>query len=531
MLIDTAGRDRDCTLDREGKRRKTRGSADDIPRGKDFGNTICNMPDSTRGFFSFVVATLHAAKEYASKRSQIPALHQSIEVDSEERLSKGTSPPLLEKSSSSQEEPTMEQLMSSSSNGLGHSSVEQSDDNRSASISIASEQSEHSTGRGEAVEPLATSSCGLEHLSEEQLEVDRPASISIASEFSENSDVGHSETIAVTPGSSEKSDSARPASVSIESDPSGHSMQSEEVTDLTALAPNGLGHSIGPYRPPLVGIDITGHGGLLIKKAFLDKRTELQNALRVSLNVLCTQSKDYILCGLRSWEEGGHVEGQLALDIVGVWLEKSMHQHSCQTFICFIHDLGAGQQLELEQLYRAAGGFSLVASRSKFDLVPRDAVVSNQSQNVSHNSSSHRHLLQITNQNVTSKFIGRGGASAREVEEILGLSMSIEHFDGKEYIVCKPHAHQILDRQEHVNRERCRIGLEIISIWLWEHWDAHNDYIDLPGFLVCLKASDDKMALEEIYEAAMQSMRRKRLPYTQKAFFNSNYTTEAESGA
>ncbi|ATZ55557.1 hypothetical protein BCIN_12g01430 [Botrytis cinerea B05.10] len=545
----TAGRDRGCTLDLEGKRRKTRDSADNTPCGKDFGNTICNMPVSTRGFFSFVVATLHAAKEYASKRSQIPALHQSIEVDSEERLSKETSPPLLKETSSNQEEPTMDQPMSSSSNGLDHSSVEQSDDDLSASISIASEQSEHSTGQGEVVEPLANSSCGLGHLGEEQLEVDRPASMSIASDSSENPDVGHPETIAVTPGSSEKSDSdrsatisiasnpseqsnsVRPAPVSIESDSSEHSIQSEEVTDLIALAPNGLGHSIGPYHPPLVGIDITGHGSLLIKKAFLDKRTESQNALRVSLNVLCTQSKDYILCGLRSWEEGGHVEGQLALDIVGVWLEKSMRQYSCQTFICFIHDLGAGQQLDLEQLYRAAGGFSLVASRSKFDLVPKDAVVSNQSQNVSHNSSSHRHVLQITNQNVTSKFIGHDGASAREVEEILGLSMSIEHFDGKEYIVCKPHANQILDRQEHVNHERCRIGLEIISIWLWEHWDAKNDYIDLPGFLVCLKASNDKMALEEIYEAAIQSMRRTRLPYTQKAFFNSNYTIEAESGA
>ncbi|TEY79612.1 hypothetical protein BOTCAL_0043g00160 [Botryotinia calthae] len=494
-VTDTAGRDHGCTLDREGERRKTRDSADNTPCGKDFGNTMCNMPGSTRGFFSFVVATLHAAKEYASKRSQIPALHQSIEVDSEERLSKGTSPPLLKESSSNLEEPKMDRPMSSSSHGLDHSTVEQSDDDRLASVSIASEQSEHSIGRGEVIEPLAISSNVLEHMGIDQLEVDCPAL------------------------------------VSIEPSPSRHSIQSEEVTDTMALTPNGLGHSIGPHHPPLVGIDITGHGSLLIKKAFLDKSTESHSVLGVSLNVLCTQSKDYIVCGLRSWEEGGHVEGQLALDIVGVWLEKSMRQYSCQTLLCFIYELGAGQQLDLEQLYRTAGGVSLVASRSKLDLVPGDAVISNGSQNVSHYSSSHRHLLQITNQNVTGKFIGHDGASAREVEKILGLSMSIKKFDGKEYIECKPCAHQILDRQEHVNRERCRIGLEIISIWLWEHWDAQNDYINLPGFLVCLKAPNDRMALEEVYEAAMQSMRRTRLPYTQKAFFDSNYTIEAESGA
>ncbi|KAF5872287.1 uncharacterized protein Bfra_005643 [Botrytis fragariae] len=161
------------------------------------------------------------------------------------------------------------------------------------------------------------------------------------------------------------------------SDPLRHSIQSEEVTEPIALVPNRLGYSIGPYHPRLVGIDITGHASLIIKKAFLHNRKGSLSALGVPLDVLCTQSKDYI---------------------------------------------------------------------------------------------------------------------------------------------------------EKVNRERCRIGLEIISVWLWEHWNAQNDYINLPEFLVFLKASDDKMTLEEAYEAAIHSMRQKRLPYSHKAFFESNYTIEAEPG-
>ncbi|TGO61055.1 hypothetical protein BCON_0030g00130 [Botryotinia convoluta] len=512
-LMHTAGRDRGCTLYREGERRMARDSADETPRGKDFGNNSLAIDSEER---QSKETSSFAPKESSSNQKE-PGPDQAVSISSNraghsrEKFSfeANNSPSRQEKliigdatsfssniaGHSIKAGPEMDQLMSNSSNRLKYSTVEQSDGDSSASSSTAFDPSEHSTGLGEVAEPLPISSNGLEHLAVEQPEVDRSASMSIA------------------PNSSEQSD------------PFGHSIQSGEVAEPIALAPNRLGHSIGPYHPPLVGIDITGHGSLIIKKVFLHNRKESLSALGVPLDVLCTQSKDYIVCGLRSWGKGGHVKGQLALDIVGVWFEKSMRQYSCQTLTCFIRELGAGQQLNFGQLYSAAGGFSLVANR-----IPRDAVVSNRSRNVSQNSSSHQHLLQITNQNVTSKFIGRGGASAREVEKILGLSMSIKQFNGKEYFVCKPCAHQNLDRQEKVNRERCRIGLEIISIWLWEHWNAQNDYIDLPGFLGGLKASNDKMALEEFYEAAIHSMRRKRLPYSHKAFFKSNYTIEAESG-
>ncbi|TGO23437.1 hypothetical protein BPAE_0132g00070 [Botrytis paeoniae] len=525
----SAGKDRGCKLYREGERRMARDSADERPRGKDFGNTVCSVPGHTRGFFSFVVETLNAAREHASNRSRILALRQSFVIDSEERRSKETSSFAPKEIPSHQKELGLNQAVSILSGRAGHSrenfsfeannspsrqekliigdatsleysTVDQSDGDSSTSTATAFDPSEHTIELGEVVEPLAIPSNGLEHLAVEQSGVDRSASMSIA------------------PNSSERSD------------PLGHSIQSEEVTEPIALVPNRLRHPIGPYHPPLVGIDITGHGSLIIKKAFLYNRKESLSALGVPLDVLCTQSKDYIVCGLRGWRNGGHVESQLALDIVGVWFEKSMRQYSCQTLICFIRELGAGQQLNFGQLYRAAGGYSLVASRSKFDLVPGDAVVANRSQNVSQNSSSHLHLLQITNQNAAGKFIGRGGANAREAEKILRLSMSIKQFNGKEYFVCKPCAHQNLDRQEKLNRKRCRIGLEIISIWLWEHWNAQNDYINLPEFLFCLKASNDKMTLEEFYEAAIHSMRRTRLPYSHKAFFESNYTIEAESG-
>ncbi|KAF7921554.1 uncharacterized protein EAE98_008401 [Botrytis deweyae] len=550
----SAGRDRGLKLHGEGERRMARDLANKTPRGKDFGNTVCSMPGHTEGFFSFVVETLNAAKEYAPHRSQIRALRRSLAIDSEKRQSKGTSsfepkerpssqkelgfdqavsvtsngaghsrgkssfeannsPSRQEKlimgdatsfssnitGHSIKEEPDMDQLMVNPSSRLEYSTVEQSDGDSSASPSTAFDPSEHSNLLGEVAEPLLTSSNGLEHLTVEQSEVDRLASMSIA------------------PNSSKQSESL------------GHSIQSEEVTEPIAIASNRLGYSIDSYHPPLVGIDITGRGSRIIKRAFLYKRKESRSAVGVPLHIVCTQFKDYIVCGLKSWRKGRHVKSQLALDIVGVWFEKSMHQYSSQTLIDFIHELGAGQQLNLMQLHSAAGGSSLVASRSKFDLIPGDAVVANRYANVSQ-VSSYRHLLQIMNQNVADKFIGRGGARAREAEEILGLFMSLKRFNGKEYFVCRPRAHQNLVRQENVNRKRCRIGLEIISIWLWEHWNAQNDYMSLPEFLVSLKASNDKMTLEEIHEAAIHSMRRTRLPYSHKAFFESNYTIEAESG-
>ncbi|TGO68940.1 hypothetical protein BOTNAR_0017g00030 [Botryotinia narcissicola] len=550
----SAGRDRGCTLHGEGKRRVARDSADKTPRGKDFGNTLCSMPVHTEGFFSFVVETLNVAKEYASNRSQILALRQSLAIDSEKRQSKGTSSfepkenpsnrkklgfgqavsissngagHSREKSSfeannslSRQEtliigdatsfssdisshsikvKPDIDQPMSNSSKRLKNSTVEQSDGDSSAPSPTAFDSSKHSTGLGGVTEPLSTSSNRLGHLAVEQSEVDRLVLMSIS------------------PNSSKQPE------------PLGHSIQSEEVTEPIALALNGLGHSIGSYHPPLVGIDITGHGSRIIKRASLYKRKESLSALGVPLDVVCTQFKDYIVCGLNSWRKGRHVQSQLALEIVGVWFEKSMHQYSSQTLIDFIHELSAGRQLNLGQLHSSAGEFILVAGRMKFDLIPGDAVVANRSVNVSQNSS-YQHLLQITNQNVAGKFIGRGGARARETEKILGLFMSLKRFEGKEYFVCRPRPHQNLDRQKNVNRERCRIGLEIISIWLWEHWNAQDDYINLPEFLVCLKASNDKMTLEEIHEAAIHSMRQTRLPYSHKAFFELNYTIEAVSG-
>lgn len=549
----TAGRDRGCRLHRGGERRMARDSADKIPRGKDFGNTVCSMPVHAEGSFSFVVETLKAAKEYASNRSQILALRQSLAIDSEKRQLKGTSlfeskeklsnqiklgfdqAVLIssngaghsrEKSSSEannspsrqvkliigdatsfwldvsghsiKAEADMDQLVSNSLKRLEYSTVEQSDGDSSAPSKTAFDSSEHSTGLGGVAKPLSISSNGLEHLAVEQSQVDGSASMSI------------------TPNSSKQSERL------------GHSIQSEEVTELIALAPNGLGHSIGSYYPPLLGIDITGHGSLIIKGASLYKRKESLSALGVPLDVVCTQFEDYIVCGLNSWRKGRYVESQLALEIVGVWFEKSMHQYSSQTLINFIHDLGAGRQLNLGQLYSAARELTLVAGRTKFDLIPGDAVVANRSVNVSQNSS-YQHLLRIRNQNVASKFIGRGGACARETEKILGLSMSLKRSKGKGYFVCRPRPHQNLDRQKNINRERCRIGLEIISIWLWEHWNAQDDYINLPEFLVCLKASNDKMTLEEIHEAAIHSMRQTRLPYSHKAFFESNYTIEAVS--
>ncbi|KAF7947517.1 hypothetical protein EAE96_008604 [Botrytis aclada] len=562
----SAGRDRGRKLYREGER-IPRDSADKTPRGKDFGNTVCSMPRHTRGFFSFVVETLNAAKEYASDRSQILALRESLAIDPEERQLTETSSFAPKESPSNQKElgldqvvlissnragyskeessfeannpPSrpenlitgdatsflsniaahsikaeldMGQLISNSSNRLEYSTVEQSNGNSSSSSSNAFDPLEHPIGLGDVVEPLDISSNELEHLAVKQPDFDRSASMSIASDSSENSD------------------DDRPRSMPIKPSPLEYSIQSEEITEPIAITPIRLGRSNQPHHPPLVGIDITGHGSLHIKKAFLDDRSKSYSALQVHLNVLCTQSKDYIVCGAGFWEKGGHVECQFALDIVGVWLEKIMRQYSCQSLISFIHELGARQQLNLGQLHRAISGFSLLSSRSKFDLVPGDAVILNRSQNVSQNSSSHRHLFQITNQNVAGKFIGRGGVRARQVESILGLRLSIKRSNGKEYFVCKPCAHQNLDRQEKVNRERCRIVLEIISIWLWEHWNAKDDYIDLPEFLLCLKGSNDKMMLEEIYEAAAHSMRRTRLPYSHKAFFESNYTIEAESG-
>ncbi|TGO91788.1 hypothetical protein BPOR_0018g00040 [Botrytis porri] len=550
----SAGKDCGRKFYREGEIRMPRDSADKNPRGKDFSDTVCSVPDDTEGFFSFVMETLKAAKEFASCRSQILALRQSSAIDSKKRQSKRTSSSVRKESPSNQKELNLDQVVSISSNRAGHSrekssseannsssrlekhiigdatscssniagrsveagpnidqlisnssnrleylTGEQSDTDSSASTSTAYDPSERSNEFGEVVKPLAVSSNGFEHLAVEQPEVDRSASMSMASDSSE------------------------------QSDPLGHSIQSEEVTEPIALAPNNLGHPIGLYHPPLVGIDITGHGSLIIKKAFLHNRKKSLIALGVPLDVVCTQSKDYIVCGLKGWSEGGYVQGQLALDIVGVWFEKSMRQYYCHTLIDFIRELSAGQQLNFGQLYNAAGGFPLVASRSKFDIVPGDAVVATRSQNVSQNSSSHRHLFQITNQNVAGKFIGRGGASTREAEKILRLSISIKQFNGKEYFVCKPCAHQNLDRQEMVNLERCRIGLEIISIWLWEHWNAQNDYIKLLEFLCGLKGSNDQMTLEEIYEAAIHSMRRMRLPYSHKAFFESNYSIEAES--
>ncbi|TGO15052.1 hypothetical protein BTUL_0045g00620 [Botrytis tulipae] len=501
----SAGRDRGCTLLGGGKRRMARDSPDKTPHGKDFGNTVCSMPVHTEGFFSFVVEILNAAKEYASNRSQILALRQSLAIDSEKRQSKGTSSFEPKEKPSNRKKLGFDQAVSISSNGAGHSREKSSfEANNSPSrqekpiigdaTSFSSDISGHSI----------------------KAEADMDQLMSNSSKRLEYSTVEQSD-----------GDSSAPSPTAFDS--SEHSTGLGGVAEPIALAPNRLGHSIGSYHPPLVGIDITGHGSLIIKRASLYKRKESLSALGVPLDVVCTQFRDYIVCGLNSWRKGRHVQSQLALEIVGVWFEKSMHQYSSQTLIDFIHELGAGRQLNLGQLHSAAGEFTLVAGGMKFDLIPGDAVVANRSVNVSQNSS-YRHLLQITNQNVAGKFIGRGGASARETEKILGLFMSLKRFKGKEYFVCRPRPHQNLDRQKNVNRDRCRIGLEIISIWLWEHWNAQDDYITLPEFLVYLKASNDKMTLEEIHEAAIHSMRQTRLPYSHKAFFESNYTIEAVSG-
>ncbi|TGO40058.1 hypothetical protein BHYA_0043g00470 [Botrytis hyacinthi] len=488
-LMHTAGRDRGCTLHGEGERRMARDSADKTPRRTDFGNTVCSMPGQTEGFFSFVVETLHAAKKYASNRSQILALHQSLAIDSEKRQSKGISSFEPKESPSNQKKLGVNQVVSVSSNGARHSREK------------SSFKANNSPSRQEKL------------------------IIGDATSFSSNIS-GHS--IKAEPDMDELiPNSSKKLKYSTVEQSDGDS--SEEVTELMALAPNVLGHSIGSYHPPLVGIDITGRGSRIIKRASLYKRKESLSALGVPLDIVCTQFKDYIVCGINSWRRGRHVKSRLALEIVGVWFERSMHQYSSQTLIDFIHELGAGPQMNLGQLYSAAGEFSHVAGRIKFDLIPGDAVVANRSANVSQNSC-YQHLLQITNQNVAGKFIGRGGARAREAEKILGLYMSLKLFKGKEYFVCRPRPHQNLDRQENVNRKRCRIGLEIISIWLWEHWNAQDDYINLPEFLVCLKVSNDKMTLGEIHEAAIHSMRRTRPPYSHKAFFESNYTIEAESG-
>ncbi|KAF5872288.1 uncharacterized protein Bfra_005644 [Botrytis fragariae] len=87
----SAGKDRGCRLSRGGERLMAHDSADERPRGKDFGNTVCSVPDRTRGFFSFVMETSNAGKEYASNRSQILALRQSLVMNSKERQSEETS--------------------------------------------------------------------------------------------------------------------------------------------------------------------------------------------------------------------------------------------------------------------------------------------------------------------------------------------------------------------------------------------------------------------------------------------------------
>ncbi|KAF7945684.1 uncharacterized protein EAE97_004722 [Botrytis byssoidea] len=86
-------------------------------------------------------------------------------------------------------EANMDQLMSNSSKRLEYSTVEQSDGGRSARLSTAFDSLEHSTGLGGVAEPFSISSNGLKHLAVEQSEVDRSVSMSISPNLSKQSEL------------------------------------------------------------------------------------------------------------------------------------------------------------------------------------------------------------------------------------------------------------------------------------------------------------------------------------------------------
>ncbi|KAF7860382.1 hypothetical protein EAF04_008508 [Stromatinia cepivora] len=265
-------------------------------------------------------------------------------------------------------------------------------------------------------------------------------------------------------------------------------------------------------HPPLPhGIDIAGPGAALIKSALIGSgRGTLkyfQDTFGVWLEIFSAESEDYIFCRrLDPWGQSKHVENQMALDVLGVWVEKAMYRSQCQYLKAFIEESMAGHEMTLEQLHKAACGDSLLADRGMFEVVPRDAKQSNP---FSQLASVHdwalfrlRYRIEITNFHLAGIFLGRGGTHTKECSRILTVLLVIERVDKREYIVCKPHKHQMINRYLELQRKRCQMAFEIVSIWV-EKAKYSQQY--MTDFLVELKASEGNMTLEEIHTAAMQS--------------------------
>ncbi|KAJ8067732.1 hypothetical protein OCU04_003337 [Sclerotinia nivalis] len=568
---DCVGRDRKRQLYREGWKQMPCDSADETTPGRDFGNTICSMPAASEGFFLYVMATLKAAQEYAVNRSQRLAPSHSPVTSSDEKRSEeapvhspqeapGHSPVTSSderrpeetysykgnESPRNKEESDIDKPISISSNEREHSNKEPSPPSHSPlsfSLPMRDNESPSNQEVSDVEKPMSISSNETEHSNREPSSPSHspplfslpPPSLPPPPPASEPPSTPQPPSLSLPPRppspllppppfasnplpppppASEPPSTPQPPSLSLPPRPPS------PLLPPPPFASNPL--SSPPQHPPLPhGIDVTGPGASSIKSALIGSRRGtlkyFQDTFGVWLEIFSAESEDYIFCRrLDPWGQSKHVENQMALDILGVWVKKAMHQSQCQHLRAFIEESMAGHEMTLEQLHKAACGDSLLVDRSMFKVVPKDAKQSNPfSQLASVNDWAlfgQRYRIEITNFHLAGIFLGRGGTHTKECIRILTVFLAIERVDKREYIVCKPHKHQMIDRYLELHRKRCQMASEIVGIWV-EKAKYNQQY--MTDFLVELKASEGNMTLEEIHTAAMQSTKATPMKETQ----------------
>lgn len=393
--------------------------ADETSPGRDFGNTVCHKPTTSKGFYLYIIATLEAAKNYAYNRSQgVVGLRYVL----------------------------TRTVPATSSNG----------------------------GK-----PEETPSSGLRNSSSKQGKV------------------------AVNPP---KSISSNPNEGSTIKPPSPLSTTSSLGGPVGA---SGINKTFSPAIDQLQGINITGHGAFFIARATIfigrDFTKSITKSLGAPLELFRANSATYLVCGRESWATK-HEECRMALEVVDAWIKTIMRQNRYHFLSIFIDEHKSGSDSTLEELYVAACKKSLLAPRTNFDLVPKDAVLLSYSRDVPCLPIKYHNWpqIEITKPGFSGGyFLGTNGDRGKAASNTLGVILIFCPIGHRKYFECQARSHQMLDRYEYIWRERCRMGLEIVRIWAEE---GNNYAQHLPGFLDGLKSSNTNMSLEDFYEAAIRSI-------------------------